>query len=347
MSIVGRAIKYGYSNTREKAMEARLLNVETLKRIESAKDMSEVLGILYETDYKTNLVEFGGVSAKAELIDFAISKNLADKLEKLVEITPKDEQDLIRPLIAKWDLANVKLAIEAKIKGNSYDSIAKYIIDKSPFGSEVIKQAVDKQSVEELIDFLYSKSPRDYANILKNAKEAYAEDKTGLKAVDAIDLGAISQVAKAVELLKARKHFRSSKIAQLTIDMQNLVTAIRAKSNNMSFEKIRDLLVENGSIEKSQIERAYSAQSLDKMLEALGYKGLGNAGLTGVEIAIRRRMLETGRKLVKGVVLSFTTLVYYIYLKELEVMNLRLVIKSKQYGISMEEIEKLGFAQVE
>ena len=111
---------YGYSNARVKAMESFLIDGRQMEEIMKAKDTGAIIAILYQMDYRQDLEEFGGTSIKEELIDFALSKNLARRLGKLVDISPTTDRKLMRSIVGKWDLSNIKLAIEAKGRKASY-----------------------------------------------------------------------------------------------------------------------------------------------------------------------------------------------------------------------------------
>ena len=56
---------------------------------------------------------------------------------------------------------------------------------------------------------------------------------------------------------------------------------------------------------------------------------------------MRNQIFNTEPKLLRLSVLSFGSLVDYVYLKEIEVFTLRALIKSKEYGLTKEEISKL------
>ncbi len=68
---------FGSSSARVKAMESRLMTSKAMQEIINAKDASSIIAILFQGDYKKDLEEFGGLEIKGELIDFALSKNLA------------------------------------------------------------------------------------------------------------------------------------------------------------------------------------------------------------------------------------------------------------------------------
>ena len=89
---VKETMKYAYSNARIKAMEAKLVGRQTMNSIIGAKDGSSMLSLLFQTDYKNEISEYGGMGIKAELIDFALSKNLARDVNKLYAIAAEGGQ---------------------------------------------------------------------------------------------------------------------------------------------------------------------------------------------------------------------------------------------------------------
>ncbi len=342
MTLLGRALKYGYSNTRVKGMEAKLIDAGTMQRISKAKDVREIIAILYNTDYKDNLIEFGGLNTKVTLLDFAISKNLAEHVEKLVKITPKSDQEFMRVFVSKWDFYNAKLAIEAKTRGLTYDSIASYLIDQGPFSASTIKRAMGK-GTDALFEELENAS-KEYKPIIKKAKDAYEKTRSGISAVNEIDKGEYLLLSEAVEKMQ-NKHKNAAKIAQLSIDMQNVITMVRAKIAGKTFAEAAQELIKNGTIALQQLEKAYKAKDLQGMLDMLNGEMLGikyeGESLTKFEISLRRNLLAKAVKLLRNSVLSFATIIAYAYMKELDVISLRLAIKSKQYGLGEEELEKL------
>ncbi|MGC8676220.1 MAG: V-type ATPase subunit [Candidatus Micrarchaeia archaeon] len=346
-----RAAYYGYANTRVKAMEARLLDASTIDRIKGARSLEEVIPLLYNTDYKQNLAEFGGLSVKSNLLDFAISKNLAESVEKLARITPYKERKLMRMLLFKWGLSNAKLAVEAKYRGMDYSEIANYVIDAGPFGSAALKEAMEKRDVRSLLEFLGMKAPTAYKAVFEAAINAFDKQGTGFAAINAIDVNGYALMAKVALLLNSVDK-NASRMVKLAIDVQNAITLLRAKAKNADAAEAEQLLIPNGSMREAELASAYakakSAEELAGYFENRGVaKGIAayakSGSLTSIEVSMRKQVLEKSRGMLVHV-LSFAAILAYAYVKELEVMNLRTLVKSKQYGLSESEIAELVVA---
>jgi vacuolar-type H+-ATPase subunit C/Vma6 len=52
-------------------------------------------------------------------------------------------------------------------------------------------------------------------------------------------------------------------------------------------------------------------------------------------------IMDQGLRVLKPAILSFGTILAYIYLKELEVYTIRIAINSKLYGLTPEEVSML------
>ena len=122
------ARKYAYSNARIKAMESKLVGKEFMSQISAVKEKGAILSLLMQTDYRDDLEEYGGVNIKGEMIDFALSRNLAKRISVLPRIAPVGMGGLVSAVVGAWGVNNIKLAIYAKAEGKRFDDISQYIV---------------------------------------------------------------------------------------------------------------------------------------------------------------------------------------------------------------------------
>ena len=330
-------------------MESFLLDGRQMEEIMKAKDTGAIIALLYQMDYRQDLEEFGGTSIKEELIDFALSKNLARRLGKLVDISPTTDSKLMRSIVSKWDLSNIKLAIEAKGRKASYESISKYVVDEGRYNRQIIKEAMSEESVEALISKLMINSP--YTAILRSAAEEYKKRKRAVDAVNAIDIGYYSVLGSTVSKLRT-VHPQSSRMLKISIDVRNLMLLIKAKRVSMKFTEIEPLIAEHGTIAKEELSKMYEgSKDLESFVESIKiadmqnalevYRKSKNKELLSFEIALRNAMLKDSVSLLGHSVLSFGSILAYLYFKEIEVDTLRIMIHGSMYGLSNEEKERL------
>jgi len=343
------AVKYGYASTRVKAMEAKLISGSTMQEIAKAKAVSGMLAILFHTDYEKDITAFGGLSIKSSLIDFALSKNVAKHVEKLVSITPKEQRHITATIIGKWGMYNVKLLLEAVDRHLRYEDIEKYIIDYGPFGAGVIKEAIAEEGVEAALSKLIAVSPRAYVKILRGAVDLYKSKKDVLDAIAGMDNAYYAQIGKIAEELSS-VDANAAKMLKMDIDMKNALVMIKAKRRGMNYSDIEGNVISKGLVSKERAERIYDdSKDVAELAQKIGTFDLKDRidmyakdnRLIHLEIGMNNHMLKSSFRLLRHSVLSFASLVAYVYLKELEVSTLRILLKSKQYGLSEDEVSGL------
>lgn len=340
---------FGYSNARVRAMESKLLGRETMQSIINAKDAGSIVSTLFNTSYKDQMIEFGGVDTKPEFLDFVLSKSLAISLSKLVAATPTNYRSITRAIVGKWDLYNVRIAIEAKGKGQGFNDIASYVIDYGTYNAAVIKDVLREESIEGMLSRLLPNSP--YAKAIQSCLDAYRKNRNTLDAIAELDRIYYSELGRVIIPMKDIG-VEAARIAKMDIDMRNSLTMIRAKRRQLSFNAIKGLLIEGGNMNQSELERIFeSSKEIDEMVVQLRgfdlkhaaevYKKDSAKRMLVFEIGMRNSIFNSSIRLLKHSMLSFTTVMAYMYLKEIEVFTIRILAKGMLYGLSKEDIGEL------
>jgi vacuolar-type H+-ATPase subunit C/Vma6 len=347
MSIYGAAMRYGYSNTRAKAMESKLISSEVMRSIADAKDINSILSILFQTDYNSAITKFGGLGISTTMLDFAVSENMAERVNKIAQITPKSDRHMIRGIIARWDLNNVKRVLEAIERKQPYDAVSRYIISSAEFPSAMLQDAMRTESIEGALRSLMRN--RNYRHVLEMALANYKRTGNLLEAMAAMDMEHYRELGALVMEL-AKRHDASAKILSMDIEMRNIITLIRAKRKGLRFAEISSSLIRNGNADTRALGKLYNSsdsvasfasriKSFDLRDAADVYKEGGQ--LLSFEISMRNQMFNASLRLLRLSMLSFGSLVDYIYLKEVEVFTLRALIKGREYGLTKDEISRL------
>ncbi len=349
MGVYGNALRYGYSNTRAKAMESKLIDEATMRSIADAKDVDSILSILFQTDYNSAIIKFGGLEISTALLDFAVSENMTERVNRLAEITPKSDRHVIRKIIARWDLSNVKLVLEAVDRKRKYEAISRYIISSSEFNQQRLSDAMREAngSVEDALKRLMRN--RSYKRVLGNALAAYKKTGNALDAIAAMDSEHYKELGELALQLDERKE-KAAFLLKMDIDMRNVITLLRAKRKRMKFEDVSKSMIKNGNTSIRSLASTYnssdSIESFASNIRAFGLKDAlevyrSNGQMLSFEISMRNQMFNSSMKMLRASVLSLSTLIDYIYLKEIEVFTLRALIKSKEYGLTKDEISRL------
>jgi vacuolar-type H+-ATPase subunit C/Vma6 len=332
-------VKYAYSNARIKARKSRILTKDFLLQLSSSPDLAAAILLLMQTDYRPELEEYGGTKIKTDMIDFALSKNMATRIGMLSQIAPKDDKILVAMITGLWEINNMKIAIEAKDRGSTFDKISKYVIDHGRYGRAGIEAAMSQPTVEELIFNLMHNSK--YKAIISDALHEYKSTGSAFAASLALDKGYYKMLGMMIDEIR-RRDAPSAEVVQNEIDITNLTTLIRAKRRSMPAKSVEGLLVDYGTLSQRNLlqeyEHAKDLPELVKSIKLFDLKGTlemyeKTKQLLLFEMHMRNQLFKKARHLLSSSILSFGTIVSYAYIKETEILTLREILKTKEYDI--------------
>lgn len=340
---------YGYSSTRVKAMESKLLDRSTFAQLAKMENVGSMIGLLLQTNYREYLEQFGGKEVHDELVDFALSKSLGVDLKKLIAIVPKEQKEMTAHIVGRSDTQNIKLVFYAKIYNKSFDDISRYIVESYNIDSETMKRALEEQTLEGATERLAVRTP--YGNIVRNALATYKKTSNLTEANATIDIGFYKELESAVTKLSEVSR-ESASVVKLDIEMRNILTLLRAKKYGIKIDKLNDILIERGttSVEKllelfenskSVNELAANVKSFDLKHALERYEKEGNRRMLLFEISMRNTIFKRAVSLLQHSTLSYAVIMGYYYLKEMEVFTLRVLINGKSYGLTKEEIDEM------
>jgi len=343
-----QVLKYGYSNARVKAMESRLIGKDAIERMAKSKGIDELIAMLYETEYKKSMIEFGGMSIKEAMLDAAISKNMAENVAKLVAITPKDEKELVRAVVSEWDFYNIVLLAEALDRKMRFEAIESKIIDYGPFNKQAIREAMKKESIESALAYLASIAPFTYRHAISQGIEAYKREKSTLALLNELEHERYLMLASAVKKIR-NIDWSVAKVLRLDIDMHNIVEILIGRSEGIEFEKLKGQLVEGGMLDMKRLSDAYNASSIEEMFKNIREFDISKSlalyekdhRLVHIEIGMAQHIQAMSAKLLRHRVLSFATIIAYVYLKKSEITKLKVIAGSKRYPLTAEEVEEM------
>lgn len=343
------ARRYGYSSARARSMDSLLLSGKSMREMMNAKDIGSMVSMLYQGDFKRDIEEFGGLDIRHEMIDFALSKNLAKNVGKLVQISPTTERRQIRAVVGRWSLYNIKMAIEAKAKHQQYEDIARYIIDYGTYNAAAVKEAMREESIESMLGKFMINSP--YRDMLSSGLEAYKKTKSIIHTVAEIDRSYYQMLGSVIIGLRVLDN-DAARVVKMEVDMANILFMIKARRAGFKFQEIVQNLIGTGNIAMPELEQMYnSSRDIETLVSQIKqydmkesleiYRSGKTRQLLVFEIGLRNRIFESSIRLLSHRILSFGAILAYAYKKELEIYTLRILIHARMYGLGKDEVERL------
>src|SRR3989344_6810363 len=98
---------YPYTTSRVKVMKSSLLAKEDYLKMKKM-GLNEMIRFLEEREYKKEIDALSPHYKRMELINVALNENLASTVNKLLRISTKESQDLIKNYSMKWVIGNIK-----------------------------------------------------------------------------------------------------------------------------------------------------------------------------------------------------------------------------------------------
>ncbi len=320
---------YAYSVARVKALETRLLDQGQFDRMINSSSGDEALKVLSESGYAAAVTEL------ADIHDFEklLAAELKDSFNIVMKISPVP--DLIGMMALRYDIHNLKVLFKAKFLGIKSD----LLIPVGSYDLAKLEYAVNED------DFLY------FEDKLRRVAENINEDFMVNRDPQVIDL-TLDRVLYEQLIFGAREK-RSSFLEGLfirQIDLINLKTLIRVKRMGLHRDFLKTVLLPHGSVSADRLTAMIEEplESLISMLAISDYADLVNEGVRewldkGTASLLEKLSddyITTYLKQGKWVSFGLEPLVGYLWAKEIEIKNIRIVLVGKINKLPAEAIRE-------
>ncbi len=336
---------YPYVTARVKAKRALLLPKETYDRL-LVMEIPEIARFLGEREYKTEMVTLGGRVSGVDLIEDAVTRNLAKVYNQIYEFSEGSLRAMVGRYLDRYDLENIKAIVRSKAYAASKEEVLDDLVPAGSFGQDFLEKLVDMASLADVFDALegtiYATA---FTALGKPASEvtSWAEGEDRVSRLYYTEF--LASIPPSTEANRLMRQF-----VRREIDLVNLKTLLRAWDAKAKFE--REIFLDGG--DELDVETLHELVSLDKptLLKRLAdysfYEDIA-ADLerleeTGIGALMRRvekvHLLEAARYAHLHP-LSILPILDYIVLKDREVQNIRIIARGKESGLSTEVIRGL------
>ncbi|MBI4399556.1 V-type ATPase subunit [Candidatus Micrarchaeota archaeon] len=336
---------FGYSNAVVKAMKSFLLPQTTLRELIVVDTVNEIIEILENTNYKESFVKLSTLYSGVDLVEHALSENLAKTCKRIVKVTPQEAKPLILSLLKRFDIYNLKTILIGKSIGASEEEINRLIVNAGSLRKNDIKRLIGLESVDEIIA---SMQRTEYGMALKGVVEEYRRTKDLGLILNSMDMHYYSSLALAADLAHEAV---LKKFIIHEVNSKNIMNVLRARANNLSSDIVAKLIIEGGSFDRAYLLSLARLESVKEIVEKLGIKELNDAyvkfeqdkSLVHFEIAFEKQLVKESTHEMRIATLSTSAIVGYLFLKELEIANIRRIIRAKEYDMPKEKIMEIVY----
>lgn len=313
------------SSVRIRHAEKKLLTKQQLQRLADAKNLEDAIKLLNETSYSSELSKLD----RPENYEKVLSEVLNKTYKEAMEISP--EKSLVEILSCKYDYHNLKVLVKENILKEKFDSMY-CMLDENEI--EAFRELAFKndeglsQDFKECIAFFETtKDPQDI--------DIFIDKKYFEK---------VLSLAEGFKLEMITEYFKAM------IDFINLRTFIRCRKQNQVKETLEKVLIKGGDIETDKILEMFyedievlpiklKAYKIGRVLSKIVEEYKNTNSLNSFEKSMDDYLVEIVRK-AKSIHYGAEVIFSFLFAKELEIKNLRLILVGKVNGLSADFIKE-------
>lgn len=340
---------YAYACARVKARRARLLSKDTYAKL-LVMGLPQISRFLGETQYKDEMTDLALKYEGIELIELALVRDLSDDLSTVMRFCRGELRYHVQKYLEKWDIENLITVLRGRAGGEDAQGIMKNIVPVGKYGQRFWSQLVALENQEDLVKAL--KRTTYYASMV-GGKGASSK----LLPLEELEDNLHKQYF--LDMLDAIKPNNRPNLLLLNymkreIDVQNLKTLLRMKSDGQPAPKIMKYLIPGGyeltSKELQAMSQAEDMAHLQQDLVTLSsYAAIKDElalvsktrTLTYVLRDLDRHHLATAKRFAYLYPLSVLPIINYFIGKRVEVENLRLLAWGKERNVREETMKNL------
>ncbi len=334
---------YTYPNARVRARMGRLFTEKQLSEVIEAENLDEVKNYLAGVPEYTNYID-------KYPLEKALDTQLAETYNLVARIVPDSIKEVFRVLLRKWDIRNIKSIITAKEAALSREETMDLLV---PFGelSEILDRLVDAKNITELITSLEG---TDYAPILEDALPAYQKTKMILPLEASLDKYLLDRLLKAVMNPYDENTTILHSYIGTQVDATNIKIILRSKVDGLKFEDIQPYMTLDGyQVREWKLKDLMEAPDVEGVvsgLEGTDYaqtlaEALPEYSKTGsiapLEVALDNYIMKVVKTLSRKKPFGVGPIIGFLNKKEIEVKNLKVIVRGKREGFSASKIREL------
>ncbi len=336
---------FDYINARVRAMRSRLLEAGRMEELLGAPSFDAFLQALTNTPYGRDLQEALARFQGIEAVDEALARNFSATTQKIRKFGEGKSRRLIEALLLRWDLSNLRAVLRGKHTGRSEEEIMESVL---PAGllTEVALRELAKQPDVPAVAGTLDALEHPFALPVAEGLREYVGDHDLLK----LELHVGRYYAEHVHALARGTGHNETilrELVQTEIDALNVKTAVKLlrAEEPLDLDARRRFYVPGGGIVSEEVFLLLTHPDTAKQ----GWRALGAHGfpldepggdLTTFEKDLDQLITRGTARLYLADPLGLEIVVGYLALKYNEVINLRLIARSKQLGIPRDLVRK-------
>lgn len=337
---------YPYTYVRTVVMRALLFRREDYQKM-LKMSFSEIAKFLQDSNYRKEINELATQLSGADLIELALNRNLAASFKKLMRISSYELGLLIREYAKRKDIDDIKTILRGKFINTDDKLILNSITAAGNLSYDFLASLLKMNSIEEI---LKGNSLVDFS-LLKSGLKDLNEKKNLIGIENALDRHYYTHLIRFSDRLPEEGDlFRNFLLKE--VEILNILTLLRLKKAKFDKNVIKDFIIPYGNKAKdSKMIDMADVDDLNELSKSLAKTEYGhiitkgieefkkNNSLIALETELYKYLLRQSILFMHQHPLSVDVILGYMFAKDIEARNLKIIVKGKQLGLKEDFIE--------
>ncbi|MFH0836161.1 MAG: V-type ATPase subunit [Candidatus Micrarchaeota archaeon] len=330
---------YGYANARVKALKTKLLDSARTRQLQDLGSVDQLVALLEETNYKQEMVKASADFKGIRLVSEALHANLVASLQSVYSWLPPEGREAYEVVLNEFEVSDLKKVLTSKAENRELNASELANV----FESKVVAKALAARDLKQSIDVIKNTPGYEKAFSEEWVKQAIrsgdyrplliALDNNYFKRLAALSVDTDS--AQLTSVIDAR------------LDFKNTMLVLRMLRDGLPLAEIEKRLLP--SKRKYWVKKLLACKDYADAVELSAKKyGVGEEELkaavnekklSAFEIAVETGMVSRVLRASRLSVMDFGTILGFVYLKSVEVENIRKIAYGIHFGLK-DELKK-------
>jgi V/A-type H+-transporting ATPase subunit C len=290
---------------------------------------NELLRWMQDSGYKPEIDDLGVDKRDLTQLEMALTKNFMRTLTKLHRISDEKVQQVLKVYVKRYDLDNFKTIIRGKMTHVASDELRSLLVPSINHTLEYFDELLAMDNVEQILKALPYEVAGDDLFAIENA----------------LDRAHFEELSHLIERIRGQGAPMRA-FLQAELDNMNIKLILRLKKEEFEDEDIRKYLISPSTKMLELVDEKDIASIIAKLRKEKHVVIEGdNPELADLEIDLDTALLKKERLLMHQHPLTVSVILGFMLAKEIEVKNLKVLIKGKMLGLEEQYLEKLLVVQ--
>ena len=302
---------------------------------------SEIAKFMQESSYKKDINALAASYSGSDLLELAINRNLSETFKKLLRISMEELGILVKEYARRKDMDDLKTILRGKFTNTDKKTIERSLTAAGNFSMGFLTELMGKENVEQILKSSNVIDQEKTKALLIN----FEKEKNLVQIENTLDKLYYLGILKFADSLSEEGVLFKEMIVK-EVEIMNILTLVRLMREKLPAKEISDFLIMSGSREIdsriSTIARAETLEEIEKIMTRTEYAEIFEEGmeeyrkkgsLIKLETGLSKYLLNKSVSMIHLNLLSVDTIIGFMFAKEIEARNMKILIKGKQLGL--------------